>query len=68
MFDINSIIGLEVSVAINKLNDYGIKNIKVIDNFKHNELCDTKLVCAAKNVNDSITLICGEFYLDLKEK
>ena len=67
MFDISNVIGLEKAKAVDLLNKNGLKNIEVIDNSVHNDLCDIKLVCSAKKTGDVVTLVCGEFYLDIKE-
>ena len=67
MFDISNVIGLEKAKAVELLNKNGFENIKLIENSVHNDLCDTKLVCSAKQTGDVVTLVCGEFYLDIKE-
>ena len=67
MFDIFSVVGLEKDEAVKILNKEGFKKVNVMINSKYNELCDTVIVCSVKEQNDeSVTLICGEFYLKLK--
>ena len=68
MFDILSVIGLEESKAISVLKQNGFENIKVTINSKHNDLCDTKLVCGVRQNEDCVTLICGEFFLAIKKE
>ena len=67
MFDISNVIGLEKAKAVEVLKQNGFEKIELIDNLIHNDLCDTKLVCSAKQTGDVVTLVCGEFYLDIKE-
>ena len=67
MFDISCVIGLEPEKAIVKLNENAIYKIEIIKNSKNNDLCDTTLVCSAKWTGDVVTLVCGEFYLNIKE-
>ena len=59
----DSLIGLEESVARKILLENGYNNIATILNSKKDEKCNTTLVCAVKCADESITLICGEFYL-----
>ena len=66
--DFNSLIGLEEKKARQFLMDNGYNNIETKINSKDNTLCDTKVVCAVRNGGQTITLICGEFYLNLEEK
>ena len=67
MFNILNIVGLEKDEAVKILNSEGIEKVNVIINSKYNELCDTQIVCSAKeHLDGSVTLICGEFYLNLK--
>ena len=66
MFDFNSLIGLKLEKAKEKLEQSGIKNIKVVMNAEHDEKCDSVLVCAVKQTETEIILICGEFLIDLK--
>ena len=66
MFDANSLIGLEVSRAKEILQNAGFKNIDIVLNAETNDKCDTILVCAAYERDGSITLICGEFLMEIK--
>ena len=66
MFDFKSLIGLELNSAKEKLEKFGIKNICIQMNADHNEKCDTILVCAVKSNETEVTLICGEFLMNLK--
>ena len=67
MFDIFSVIGLEKDEAVSVLYNAGFTKVNVIINSKYNELCDTLIVCSVKEHSDeSVTLVCGEFYLKLK--
>jgi ribonuclease HI len=66
--DFKSLIGLEVSKATKVLNDFGYNDIEEVKNSKENELCDSLVVCAVREKNKKITLVCGEFYLNVKEK
>ena len=36
-----------------------------VSNFKHNEKCDSVVVCAVRCDDEKITLICGEFFLEI---
>ena len=65
--DLKSLIGLEVSKAKKVLNDFGYNDIEEIKNSKENELCDSLVVCAVREENKKITIVCGEFYLNVKE-
>ncbi len=67
MFDLDNLIGFEVSRAKSLLQNNGFKNINIMENFKPNEKCDTKIVCSVILNEDMVTLVCGEFYLDIKE-
>ena len=66
MFDANSLIGLEVSRAKEILQNAGFKHIDIVLNAETNDECDTILVCAAYERVGSITLICGEFLMEIK--
>ena len=67
MFDVLNVVGLEKDKAVDVLNKSGVKKVNVIINSKYNELCDSQIVCSAKEQSDgSVTLVCGEFYLKLK--
>lgn len=63
MNDLNNIIGLTVKEAQLILNKNGYKNINIINNYKHNDKCDTLLVCAVRQSKNDVTLIVGEFYV-----
>ena len=65
--DFNNLIGLEEQKARQFLIENGYNNIETIINSKDNNLCDTKVVCAVRNNGERITLICGEFYLNIEE-
>ena len=65
--DFKDLIGLDVTDAKKVLNNFGYNDIEeVIKNVDHNELCDSFLVCLAKENNGKVSLFCGEFYLDIK--
>lgn len=64
--DFNSLIGLEEKEARQVLAQNGYNNIETIINAKHVELCDSLLVCLAKEENGKVHLVCGEFNLDIK--
>ena len=66
--DFNDLIGLDVTDAKKVLNNFGYNDIEEVINSKSNELCDTLVVCAVRQKNKKITLVCGEFYLNVKEK
>ena len=66
--DLNSLIGLEEAEARQFLKKNGYNNIETIINSKHNELVDTRVVCAVKQMGTTVTLICGEFYLNIGER
>ncbi len=66
MFDKNKLIGLEISKAKEILKLNGFKNIEIILNAKHNDKCDTNLVCAVRETEENIILICGEFLFDVE--
>ena len=65
--DFNNLIGLEEEKARQFLIENGYNNIETIINSKDNNLCDTKVVCAVQHMNEKITLVCGEFYLNIEE-
>ncbi len=67
MFDISCVIGQELEKAKLLLNENGIYKIEIINNSVQNNMCDTVLVCSAKQMDDVVTLVCGEFYLNIKE-
>ena len=66
--DFNSLIGLDEQKARQVLIENGYNNIETKENSKYNDLCDTKVVCAVRENVNKITLICGEFYLNIGEK
>lgn len=66
--DFNSLIGLEEQKARQVLVENGYNNIETKINSKENELCDTKVVCAVRENEEKVTLVCGEFYLNIGEK
>lgn len=68
MFEISSVIGLEEKKAKKVLKENGYNNIHSIISSKHNSKCDSLLVCAVRLNAEFVTLICGEFYLGLKEQ
>ena len=65
--DFNGLIGLDEEKARQFLIKNGYNNIETVINSKDNNLCDTKVVCAVKKADEKITLICGEFYLNIEE-
>jgi hypothetical protein len=67
MFDVSSLIGYNLQEAVDILKENGLTKINIIENIKHHELCDNVLVCGVKQAGNEVTLICGEFYLDIKE-
>lgn len=64
--DFNNLIGLEEKIARQFLEKNGYNNIETIINSKHNDLCDKVMVCAVRFDGAKVTLICGEFHLNLK--
>ena len=65
--DFKDIIGLEVTKAKKVLADFGYNDIEVKKNSKEDGLSDSLVVCLVREKNSKITLICGEFYLNIKE-
>ena len=65
--DFKSLIGLELEKAKKVLLEFGYNDIEEIKNSKENELCDSLIVCSVRESNKKVTLICGEFYLNVKE-
>ncbi len=61
MFDENSLIGLEVTVAKEILLQNGYDNINVKINSKSDEFCNMTVVCAVRVCEKQVTLICGDF-------
>lgn len=68
MFNFDSLVGLDINEATNILKVGGIDDIEIILNSKHNDKCDTTLVCAVRISNNKATIFCGEFCLDLNEE
>lgn len=68
MFDLNGLIGLEITKAKEILMQNGFDDINIISNFEHNDKCDTIIVCAARIQDGTPTLVCGEFFLELKKE
>ena len=67
MFDINLIIGETTEKAIEILKQNGFFKIKIKQNFKHEDRCETNLVCSASFEDDEVVLIVGEFCLNVGE-
>lgn len=65
--DFKDLIGLDVADAKKVLNNFGYNDIEEVINSKSNEKCDTLVVCAVRESNKKITLILGEFFLNIKE-
>ena len=65
---LDNLIGLEVKKAKKILSEFGYNDIEEIINSKDNELCDTTIVCAVRENGTKVTLVCGEFYLNIGEK
>lgn len=63
MVNFDNLIGLKLDEAMDILNQNGYKNINIINNYKHNDKCDSLLVCAVRECENEITLVCGEFYV-----
>ena len=68
MFDLFSVIGLEEQKAIELLKKNGFDKINIKINSKHNDLCDTNLVCGVQENENGVTLVCGEFFLGIKKE
>ena len=67
MFDFSNLIGLTETQAKETLKDNGFENVKTIVNAEHKEICDSLVVCKAYLEEDEVVLVCGEFYLNIKE-
>ena len=67
MFDINLIIGETTEKAIEILKQNGFFKTIVKQNAKHEDRCETNLVCAAWFEDDTAVLVVGEFCLNLEE-
>ena len=65
--DLNDLIGLEEQTARQFLIKNGYNNIETVINSKDKNLCDTRVVCAVRKTDEKITLVCGEFYLNIEE-
>lgn len=65
--EFNDLIGLDVTDAKKVLNNFGYNDIEEVINSKSNDMCDTLVVCAVRESNKKITLILGEFFLNIKE-
>ena len=68
MFEFDDFIGKDVESATEILKQNGENKIKVIENSKHNEKCDTLLVCKAEKVGEVVMLVCGEFCVNMEDK
>ena len=68
MFKFSNLIGLTEDKAKEMLMQQGINLAHVVVNARHNEKCDTMLVCAVREKAEGVELVLGEFCLDLKEK
>lgn len=68
MFDFLSLIGKEKKEAMEILKNAGFEHIITIKNSKHDDLCDSEIVCNAKQCGEQIKLYVGEFCLNIKEK
>lgn len=66
MIEESSLIGLTITEAKEKLKENKITEIEVVDNFKENDRCNTKIVCSVKIDDNKCRLICGEFCLGVK--
>lgn len=66
--EFNSLIGLKEQDARQFLLNNGYNNIETIINSKNSNKCDTLVVCAVRESEAKITLVCGEFYLNIKEQ
>ena len=64
--EFNSLIGLDEQKARQVLAKNGYNKVEVIINSKDNNLCDTKVVCAICENEGVVTLLCGEFYLNIE--
>ena len=66
MQELKKLIGLDIEEAKKLISADDEHKINIIMNSKHNEKCDSVIVCNAKLENGVINLYCGEFYLKLK--
>lgn len=60
--DFNDLVGLEENEAKQILSQNGFSDVKTIINAREDEKCNKTLVCAVKQTENRITLICGRFY------
>ena len=65
--DFKNLIGLEVNEAKKVLLEFGYNDIEEVINSKNNEKSDSLVVCAVRFDGAKITLVCGEFFLNIKE-
>ena len=68
MFDFNDLIGLEISDAKKILQNFGFNNIEIVLNSEDNDKCDTQIVCAVRNDENTKKLICGEFFFGVEKE
>ena len=66
--DFKDLIGLKLDDAKKVLNSFGYNDIEEVINSKTNELTDAQIVCAVRQTDNKITLVLGEFFLNVKEK
>ena len=59
----DTLIGLEVSRAKDILSQNGFDNVEVKENLIPDEKCNELLVCAVKQGENLVTLVCGGFYI-----
>ena len=64
MFDLNSLIGENLDFACKVLKENGYNDIEIKINSKRQADENTKLVCAVRENQNKVTLICGEFILE----
>ena len=67
MFDKNLIIGETTEKAIEILKQNGFFKTIIKQNSKHEDRCDTELVCAVNFDGDTVVLVVGEFCLNLED-
>lgn len=65
--DFRDLVGLGVDDAKKVLGNFGYNDIEEVINSKSNEKCDALVVCAVRENGKKITLVCGEFFLNVKE-
>ena len=61
MFDFSTLIGLEINKAKTILNQNEYFDITEINNSSSSENCNITLVCAVRENNGAVTLVCGSF-------